>query len=274
MLERVVPTLDALAYPFSPNAEWEALTKRDPAAGMRVYWLEILYRAHWAAATSLIRADRWLRGIQDGDRAGNLMVFAASLRGFLESSADTNDALNAVPFTLAEHYEIVSAALAGKSAGLAITELEERFLAFTFASKSSPRKESVYAARNPFDHLAAFKREEPSITQMYADLCDIVHPGMSSVLSYSLSADGIAVYVSQSAERPAIDQLRERVPAALRPAIVLGVTNMVLLLKVLNVFKVPEVETPIVDHVNMNGRPGWEKAKNYLRAKGWNADRV
>jgi hypothetical protein len=42
---------------------FEVIAKEDWLEGQRVYWLEMLHRAHFAASTSLIRTARWIDGM-------------------------------------------------------------------------------------------------------------------------------------------------------------------------------------------------------------------
>ena len=65
------------------------LLKRDIAAGMKVYWEEMLGRAHLAAATSMIRSFRWCEGMRVTYDARLFLPYCASFRGLIESVADT-----------------------------------------------------------------------------------------------------------------------------------------------------------------------------------------
>jgi hypothetical protein len=47
-------------YEFMSPGEFGMVAKDDWLEGQRIYWLEILYRAHFAAVTSLIRTARWV----------------------------------------------------------------------------------------------------------------------------------------------------------------------------------------------------------------------
>lgn len=77
-------------YRFMPMKEYEDLMLKDTAAGMRVYWLEILARAHCCSTIAILRTRRWLSAMESSACENNLLSFAASFRGFLESAADSS----------------------------------------------------------------------------------------------------------------------------------------------------------------------------------------
>ena len=49
-------------YRFLANDEFAILLDRSVREAMLIYWREILYRTHLAAATSLIRFRQWVAG--------------------------------------------------------------------------------------------------------------------------------------------------------------------------------------------------------------------
>src|SRR5687768_8377286 len=89
-------------YKYEIITESELLSLPDDGERVKVYCSEIMYRAHWAAATSLLRTHRWAHGVLLAASAGNYLSFAASFRGLLESAGDIADALQHVPLTIAD----------------------------------------------------------------------------------------------------------------------------------------------------------------------------
>ena len=79
---------------------FEVLLRHDSRRGQRIYWLELLYRAHLAAATTMLRQDRWLNAAAATN--ANCLGFAAAFRGLLESAADASFSLRFVPRYIAE----------------------------------------------------------------------------------------------------------------------------------------------------------------------------
>lgn len=60
LLRRVCPALEGVFYHFMPDEEWVELAGHDQPKAAMVYWYELQCPAHLAAATSLLRQDRWL----------------------------------------------------------------------------------------------------------------------------------------------------------------------------------------------------------------------
>lgn len=54
-------------YRFMSNDQFDVVLREDWCEAQRIYWLETLYRAHWAAATSLGRTARWVSSEQSRD---------------------------------------------------------------------------------------------------------------------------------------------------------------------------------------------------------------
>src|SRR5437879_264676 len=100
-LERITPQLMGFSYEFRPVDEFTDLIKVDIPEAMRIYWREMLFRVHWAASVGLVRISRWASGIVSGYEGENLLLFAAASRGFVESAADSHDAMKWVAGTLA-----------------------------------------------------------------------------------------------------------------------------------------------------------------------------
>lgn len=101
-------------YTFMNLAAFDELCKRDSQTGMKVYWDEMLARAHLAATTSLVRSYRWLEGMKSAYEAGLFLPFCVSLRAFLESAVDTFHGLNGVALSLAENHMLIKRAIGGQ----------------------------------------------------------------------------------------------------------------------------------------------------------------
>jgi hypothetical protein len=98
LVHLVLGTLTHPTYEFLGLADYEALARADPKEGQRVYWNEILARAHMAAATALYRSKQWIDAVDQAASNSNALAFAAALRGLIESAADTTSSLTTVNF--------------------------------------------------------------------------------------------------------------------------------------------------------------------------------
>ncbi len=155
---------------------------------LSIYWCEILYRTHLAAATSLIRFSQWVSGAHQSSEDGYLMALAACYRGLIESAADTWDGLGSVGVTLAENGNAVEDGLRVELAQVVMsTELEDSLIHFQFARKTRRGEDapSSHQAKRVADYLTPLVRIEPQFQLLYGRLCDTTHPGASSVLAFT-----------------------------------------------------------------------------------------
>ena len=90
-----IPVIDSVLegignhkYEFMSAERFGAIAKEDWVEGQRIYWLEMLYRAHFAASTSLVRTARWIDWMLAFSNDPNFTAFNASYRGCLEAAAD------------------------------------------------------------------------------------------------------------------------------------------------------------------------------------------
>ena len=159
ILDDMAQDLAAANYRFMDSQKFDELLASNPGEAARVYWLELLFRAHWAAASNIMRHKRWLNGcLRMYEDRPNFLGFAACLRGFVEASADACHSLNPVPLTLAQNHRAIAEALTGKASGiLTCGELEESMIHFQFARKPEKGETALPG------HQAAHRRCLPAV---------------------------------------------------------------------------------------------------------------
>lgn len=139
LLERCVAELPQFRYTFMSEVDFLSQLQSDVAGAMQTYWREILARCHWSAISSLLRTYRWTSGILEAYHHRNLVVFAACCRGLVEACADSDDALQIVPHTLAQNVSTLRLALWHRLETVTeAPELEKRLLQFTHARRPAP----------------------------------------------------------------------------------------------------------------------------------------
>jgi hypothetical protein len=108
----------------------------DLVDAMHTYWYEILMRSHLTAITSILRSRRWIDGVVSAAMSKNLLSFAATLRGLIESAADTQTALMSIPSTLARDHSMINSALLGKAdMAFVAPKLGESLIHYAYARK-------------------------------------------------------------------------------------------------------------------------------------------
>ena len=189
----LVSELDNHQYSIIDNEVFSNIMKTDHLEGMRIYWSELLYRAHIAASTSIVRSRRWIEGVIAGYAGPNFLIYAAAMRSLLESAADTVSALISVPATLAENFRMIENALTKRPTDILVecTELEDTLIHYSHGRKVKREEEKPpksHHAKTISDYLDILERGVPGVSNMYTLLCDVVHPGASSVF-YLLDGD-------------------------------------------------------------------------------------
>ncbi|CAL2106057.1 hypothetical protein T190115A13A_10213 [Tenacibaculum sp. 190524A02b] len=89
-------------YDIIDNSHFENETSKNVSDIQRIYWEEILQRAHWASITSIVRNQKWLKAIELSIKNKNFLSFTSTLRSLIESSGDNLLSLDNVALTLAK----------------------------------------------------------------------------------------------------------------------------------------------------------------------------
>lgn len=151
------------------------------------YALSLLERSHCACIATLARSQRWLIGTIDQRDRGNLLPFAACLRGLLEASADSHDILQYLPKALVDGREFFYRSLHAPESvkvNYSMGQLEDRLIHFGFARRNS-RQSSVPPSHFAKPNADYIKQIEsfgvPDATKLYAELCELTHPASPSV---------------------------------------------------------------------------------------------
>lgn len=165
------------------NIYIQGLSNGDIRQSQKIYWQEILLRVHFAAVTSLIRTQKWLSGVVLGRETKNVLVFSASLRGFLEATVDSYYSLESLPTSLALNFKNINSALKGElNQSFTNDELESKLIHFQFAKKGKKGSDaSVNVARTNVEYIKSFDLENIGIRELYSELCEVTHPAANSI---------------------------------------------------------------------------------------------
>jgi hypothetical protein len=253
-------------YTFLDLDKYDQLS---PNERMRVYWTELLYRAHWAAASNVLRHKRWINAcLALYDPNPNYIAFCAALRGLTEAAADASHSLGAVPLTLAQNYHPILEALTMKTKTISISKaLEDMLIHFQFARKL--KNHEKFPETHDAEHTTTYIKSieppnKPLIKPLYDDLCQVTHPAAQSVLWVS-KASGDNVELSAGDDKIWIMELCRGFYKAIEWVQMQSVNTSILVLKVLNVFPVKEIKTEIVESINMDTIPLWHKIDHALK---------
>lgn len=165
------------------------LLNNKPCEANKIYWDEILFRIHFASVTSIMRNEKWLEGVLVSIEKENFLLFAASLRGFLEAVTDSYYSLLNVPFDIACNFKNIKLGIEGKLEELLVSaNLEETLIHFQFASRSNktgmPYNKALYTS----DYIRNFdKYSDINTRKLYSELCGVVHPAANSLYPFTIN---------------------------------------------------------------------------------------
>jgi hypothetical protein len=264
ILVDVLDDLGRYDYTFMSAPNYDAVLQEDWRRAQQIYWEEILYRAHFAAAASLVRTARWIDAMIVLADADNYTAFMAAYRGCLEASADSFHTFQSVPGWLAEMHTVIRAALAGTPAHpVVFQDLEDALIHFTHARHVARNEvvEATHRAMQTKHYLDALAGDGlPEVTECYRRVCDVTHPGMGSIVCY---ADGYGTKTGTGYRlRPDMDakQILEfcsEFRAVSERMVFFGVVPPIMVLRILNDFAFPTVYTPGVMRIAADRHPAW-----------------
>jgi hypothetical protein len=201
----------------------------------------------------------------------NLIVFAACTRGLLEACADSWHSLNPVAPTLASVKSVIAQALKEDlNEVITAKEIEDELIHFTFARRPSKGEilRENHAAQTVAEYLRALELAQPAIREFYAKLCDVVHPGASSVVSFATALDQKAATVVLTFEREpqVLAEFAVGFRIMLGDIMATGFSLGMLILRTLNALPANEVHTPFLESVSWTPSPAWERIESLLAA--------
>lgn len=244
-------------YSFVTNDEFGEL---EPERQARVYWEEILYRAHWSALSNLIRHSKWWQACHDlSVVTANFLGFCAALRSMVEAAADAQHSLGRFPLAVGRAFAHVVASLEGKAgACVASPELEDALIHYICGrrlSKSEADAPASHTAKPPAEYLKAINITQLDMLDLYGALCQVVHPAAPSI-AWLVRTEGDSFCVSLGQDHSQIATLCGRFAAEIEWTQQCSVNSSLLTLRALNALPVTTLHTRLVSDLEI---PGWQK---------------
>ena len=181
-----------MEYPFLDRDAFDSIQASNPMEAGRLYWQEILYRAHWAANSSLARSKSWFDGILNACVTQNYLAFCGCLRSLIEATGDSFPTMIKVAKTLALEFDVVRQQLKAQGTTIVINkELEDELIHYLFARKLTKKELKTvpesHQAKQSYKYIEPFKliNQTEALADMYSFLCQVVHPAAHSVHSFT-----------------------------------------------------------------------------------------
>lgn len=256
-------------FEFMDHAEFEALVPNLSAMNL-IYWKEILFRIYSASALNILRHRQWQNACICAFRSpGNLIAFAAGMRGLLEGAQDVCYSLGSIPLSLAQNRPRIESALTGNMRDMAfvIDGFEDRLIHFVYGRKIGKTDGEIFpnshVAKEPKDYRNAIglpEEQRELFRQLYDHLCGICHPTTFS-LAHFLEAKTNGFRITPGKDETYILALCRKYESVISLSLSLSITLSAVCLKALNWFPLPEVKCIEVEKWNFDNVIIWRKAQ-------------
>lgn len=190
LIARILASAESCYFFTSDTYFRTLLTNRKFAEANKIYVLEIISRFHAAALITLRRNLSWMEAIETSYGQSSFFAFCASLRGMIESSADSFFSLRYTPQNLASYFRILASCISGAESTkvCVFKEMEDWGLHFLEAGKydDKSRDKEHYQAKQTYEYIDAIEKDPffGKVYPLYQELCQITHPSRESTYLY------------------------------------------------------------------------------------------
>ena len=262
-------------YLFTSQAYFETLVRDRKFADVnRIYVLEIISRLHATALITLRRNLSWIEAVETSYEQSAFFAFCSSLRGMIESSADSFFSLRYVPKNLASHFYLLASCIAGAESTKwhIFKEMEDWGIHFLEAGKYEDvsLNKDHYKAKKTWEYINSIDSDPffGKVYPFYQKLCQIIHPSRESTYLYFSKANDHWM-VQPFDFRSRVSQLL-RMPEVDYAAIFQGSFNLALItIWIIDQFCVTGMRCPKVRMVNFESIGGFKEIKDMMLKSPW-----
>jgi hypothetical protein len=269
IVDRIVRNSGRVSHTFMEEEEFREICRSDSAMASKIYWYELLARAHIGAHLSLSRTSTWLSAVDIAWRAANVLLYAAAMRGLLESRADSWFTFRFVPMTLANHHYHTLRAIRGKSKRVAVMpEIEDALIHFTHARRLQKEKKGEapksHEAMTIQNYLRSLDADYEKAAVLYERLCSLTHPSAESLAPFIGDSTRSTWRLTQRDQKQIAKDLHAAFYDVFSDILIKALNLPLTLLKLLNTFKEPSLFTPTMGAAEARNIPIWPKIQRAI----------
>ena len=238
---------------------------------MNICCFEILQRLYLAATTGFLRFYNWLNGLEYSLSSDNIIIFASSLRGLIESSCDLYDALENIPLNLAEYFSIFKCALEGELRELySPKEFEDKLIHFQNASNKNKNMgngsgKNIYNPKSARDYITSINLKHLNLYKCYSELCEMTHPAEDSLSVFIHNKDNILSINTNSTYK--IKSFISSYSGELKEMFERTFNLLIIIFKTVNLFEIEELTLKYPEQVDCTSILMWNKIKEKIKEK-------
>jgi hypothetical protein len=251
------------SYFFMDQLEFKRISMNSLKNSNQIFWMELLNRVRYSSMINLIRSKKWIDSIVLGEQNQNLLLFCSSLRGCIESGADSYFTFAPIPaFVIKEMEDIKSVFDQNSPSFLKCKPLEDALIHYTHAGSRIPKGDGskIYNAKPMSQYIKYCDDKEGSLSNLYQVLSSYVHPSRESVLSYvnitdHSSGEYLSVKINDNEE---IRSLIDRYSRLLNRVFHLCIFPSLLNLKALSMIGIESLNVRWIDAFNFESSWLWK----------------
>lgn len=269
-IDKYISSQDDWKFTFITNDEFKKLTID---IQNKEYWLEILKRISLSALLTLCKTNHWAKAINANKEIGNYYSFCASVRGFVESCADSIFSLKKIPLTIAKDYFAIYSSI-HKFEGIVITHevLENELIHFLQAKKLTKEELKIlpnaYQAKHITEYLDETDGIKDDVKKLYSYLCGISHPGADSNNLFLFDHNNQLIICNDSLqlEKELIELLVKEQADVVNKLYLASVYYSFELIEIVNRFDVKELLSKIPNNISVTTDQSWNEIEEMFKS--------
>lgn len=248
----------------------QLIQNRQIADANKNYVDEILFRLHAASLITLRRNLSWIESIEVAERNSSLFGFCSSLRGFIESAADSFYSLRYVPQNLAAYFNEIKSCIEQKESETIhlLKEMEDWGLHFLEAGKYENKalNKNHFKAKSTWEYLKAIDSEKAlkPVYPLYQKLCQITHPSRDTTYLFFRQIDKHIWGVCDLDEKGEIAKIIQSYDTEYEEVFQKSFNTALILLWIIDLFSVEGLRCPQIRSIDFTGIPEFNKVKDIL----------
>jgi hypothetical protein len=240
---------------------------KDPEFAANIYWSEMLFRIHILVLVSSFKTLRWIEAMDNN--YSNYYGFCSSLRGLIESVADTFYTLRNIPLTIARDFDAIKKQI-NKNSSVFIThdKLESELLHYIQATKLDKSQKDKYPKSFNSKQIREYldSVDDPKIISLYSYLCGISHPAYESnqIFLFLEKGDAIVCNDSYALESELIDVVIAENSGTISNLFRTYMNNLVSVILLLNEFEIDKICFDVSFENEFKKSEIWREISEYM----------